>query len=44
MLTKKPNPLSLTQSENNSSVASFDKILNDKNIYLLEFSNIFGVI
>ena len=44
MFTKKPKPLSLTQSENHSFVASFDKISSNGNeIYVLEFSNYLGV-
>ena len=42
--TTKPNPLSLTQSENYSFGASFDKISsNNDKIYLLKFSNFLGV-
>ena len=38
--TTKPKPLSLTQSENYTFVASFDKISSNNNkIYLLKFSN-----
>ena len=45
MFTIKPNPLSLTQSENYSFGASFDKILsNNKKIYLLKFSNFQGLL
>ena len=37
--TTKPNPLSMTQSENYSFGASFDKIFSNNNkIYLLKFS------
>ena len=40
IFTTKPNPLSLTQSENYSFGASFDKISSNNNkIYLFKFSN-----
>ena len=39
-----PNHLLLTQSENYSFGASFDKIFSNNNkIYLLKFSNVLGV-
>ena len=42
--TTKPKPLALTQSENYSFGASFDKILSNINkIWLLKFSNFLGV-
>ena len=42
--TTKPNPLSITQSENYSSGASFDKVFSNNNkIYLIKFSNFLGV-
>ena len=42
--TTKPKPLSMTQSENYSFGASFDKIFSNNNkIYLLKFSNFLGV-
>ena len=42
--TTKPNPLSMTQSENYSFGASFDKIFSNNNkIYQLKFSNFLGV-
>ena len=44
MCSRKPHPLSLTQSENYSFVASIDKILsNYKKIYLLKILNYLGV-
>ena len=44
MFTRKPKPLSLTQSENYSFGTSFDTISsNNKKIYLLKFSNFLGV-
>ena len=44
IFTTIPNPLSLTQSENYSFGASFDKISSDNNnFYAFEFPNVLGV-